>query len=59
MKNRKIKTYFLLVFLGLTAAFAPVIIDSLKTVNYHRIAQDTMADAHTWVAAIQYICGVN
>ena len=58
MKNRKITIYILIVFLGLAAAFAPIIIDSLQSVNFHRVAEDTMADARTWVAAISYICGV-
>ena len=48
----------MVVFLGLAAAFAPIIIDSLQTVTFHRFAEDTMADARTWVAAISYICGV-
>ena len=59
MKNRKVIIYSAVVFVCLAAAFAPVIIDSLKTVHFHRIMEDAKADARTWVAAIRYICWVN
>jgi len=59
MKNRNLLLYSLVLFLVLAGLLAPAIIDNFENATFHRIPDDPVADARTWIAAIRYILGVN